>query len=206
MPIDPDKEWQYWDDKAVELSHGQRETVAATAAKWKALQTAVIAVFATVTFAGGLTTLDKLDEPYHWIALGITLAAVASALAAVWLLSAAGGGLYTKVATQPLDGLDLKRQWADEAKRTNTHLRRGQLATAVTIGLFVVGAVLVLVVGPSTGSQNYIATFTGKAPAYGTLSVSKDGTITIGAKEDGSGGQKLDASLISVTPVKASEE
>jgi hypothetical protein len=60
MPASADEEWAYWDAKATDLRRTQLSTVQGAATKWATLLTAVLGVFGTVAFAGGLTTLDKL--------------------------------------------------------------------------------------------------------------------------------------------------
>jgi hypothetical protein len=198
MPLDPDAEWKYWDDKAAELYRTQRDTVSASAAKWTALQTAILGVFTAVAFAGGLTTLDKLGEPWHWIALGITILAVLTGLTAIVLMNFAGGGLFTKVITQPLDGMKVKQDFAEAALVKNQYLRNAQKASIATVCLFIIGAFMVLIVGPADPPQHYIATFSDKGPVYGVLSVDKDHILYVG-------GQQLDKALQVLTPVSAQE-
>src|SRR5262245_39293504 len=95
MPVSPEEEWDYWDAKATELRRTQLKNVQSSATKWSALLAALLGVFGTVAFAGGLTTLDKLHDPWSTIVKVLTTAAAATAIAGIVLLAKAAGGLST---------------------------------------------------------------------------------------------------------------
>lgn len=196
MPLNTEEEWKYWDEKAVDLPHEETEAVNASAAKWQALATALLGVFGLVAFAGGLTTLDKLGEPWRTSALVMTSIAVVTAVIGLILLGIASGGLWTVLVKHPVDGLELKRLAHEHALRANKCLKYGQWFTAVTVALVLSGSMMILWAGPSENTQKYVAIFADRGPAYGELVEGPKGKLILN-------GQELGKDLVSLTPVSA---
>jgi MFS family permease len=93
MPARPEEEWAYWDEKATELRRTQLATVQTSATKWSALMVTLLGVFGTVAFAGGLTSIDKLKDPFPLIVKVATTAAAVALAFATYFFTRAGGGL-----------------------------------------------------------------------------------------------------------------
>lgn len=187
MPASPEEEWEYWDKKATELRRGELSTVESSATKWSALMAALLGVFGTVAFAGGLTTLDKLGKPWSTLAKGLTSAAAISALAAIILLSLAAGGLL--VTKQPgFTPNRLRERFATGASTSLRWLRCGQLA-ALLAGLLVLsGSAIVLWVEPKS-----------EDPIPPSLVGIVDGTAVCGKLAKSADGKKLMIGTTEVT-------
>ena len=97
----------YWESRLEQLRRGQLKAVQTTAAKWSGLMAGILGVFGTVTFAGGLTTVDKLPSPMDWVVKGVTTLAAISAVLGIWYLARAAGGLTLTDMTLP-NGNDLR--------------------------------------------------------------------------------------------------
>ena len=107
-----EQELEYWDKKATEIKRTKLTTVQASATKWAGLLTAILGVFGTATFAGGLTSIDELPSPYAGLAkTGTTLAAVFAIAAIVCLTQAAGGlNLGTKQELSAISAMQLAEE------------------------------------------------------------------------------------------------
>ncbi len=147
MSVTPEEEFDYWDAKATELRRSQLDSVRAAATKWAALMGALLGVFGTVTFAGGLRTVDMLGDPWAQIVKGLTSAAAAFAVAAIGMLSYAAGGLRISQ-EQGLTGDSVQRMFTEDTGRAMRWLgwgKKGALAAAATV---LAGSALILWVGP----------------------------------------------------------
>jgi len=143
--------------------------------------TAVLGVFGTIAFAGGLTTLDKLADPWAVLAKALTTAAAVSAVVAILLLNLAAGGLLVR----KLRGFTpnvVRDRYTTRAVETLGWLRRGQIAAAITGLLVLLGSVIVLWVGeqPSDKKAPTVVAVIGDAGVCGKLSKSVDGTLLVG--------------------------
>lgn len=133
----------YYEDRLDELRRGQLKTVQTSAGRWSALMTAVLGVFGTVAFAGGLSTVDQLAAPYDVIAKAVTTLAAATAVTAVVFLARAAGGLRLDDLVFP-SGRTLMNREARLAVEARTRLRTGQRFAVATGALVLAGSGLVL--------------------------------------------------------------
>ncbi len=133
----------YYEARLDELRRGQLRTVQASAGRWSALMTGVLGVFGTVAFAGGLSTVDKLDGPYDVVAKVLTTLAAATAVAAVVYLARASGGLRLDDLAFP-SGRALMNREVRLAAEARALLRTGRWFAAATGALVLAGSVLVL--------------------------------------------------------------
>jgi hypothetical protein len=178
MPVTEEEEWSYWDQKATELRRGQLATVQGSAGKWLAFLTALLGIFGTVAFAGGLTTIDKLGSGWDIAARTLTtLAALAAVIGIVFLTKAAGGlsvkkvGNLTSVGARDLSTSNISGNLRD--------LGKGRVAALAASALVLAGSMIVLWVGPAPQgeSQKVIAIIDGRA-ICGELG-SSEGRLTI---------------------------
>ncbi|MEA2498870.1 MAG: hypothetical protein QOH26_1275 [Actinomycetota bacterium] len=146
MPASAEEEWAYWDGKATELRRNQLETIRNAAAKWAALLTAFLGVFGTVAFAGGLTTVDKLDAGFALVAQILTTAAAIVALAGIYCFSRAGGGLSWSV-VPGLSATSLRESRTTGSKDSIRWLTWGKSFSSATAILVLGGSLLVLWAG-----------------------------------------------------------
>jgi hypothetical protein len=197
VPVSPEDDWTYWDSRATSLTRTQLAGVNASAAKWQALATSLLAVFGTVAFAGGLTTLDELSEPWGVIAQVLTTLAVASGVVGVVLLALAAGGLRVDTVTGPLDGMALRDLHERETERQASRLRAGRLAAVTTAGLVLAGSLLILWFGQPGPSDPpaFVAVFEDGA-ACGSLSLGGGGELLLA-------GRPLSDGLVSISSVDA---
>lgn len=182
MPVTPEQEWEYWDSRATELRRGQLGTVQSSATKWAALMTALLGIFGTVAFAGGLTTLDKLPNPWVGIAKVLTLVAAASAITAIVFLGVAAGGLlvsrhggFTPELVRDMNTV--------EASGALNWLRRGQMAAVLAAALVIVGSGIVLWVGEKPSNPEIpkvVAVVNGNA-ICGSLARMRNGELAVGS-------------------------
>ncbi|MEV4513307.1 hypothetical protein AB0K00_30560 [Dactylosporangium sp. NPDC049525] len=133
----------YYETRLDELRRDQLKTVQSAAGRWSALMTAVLGVFGTVAFAGGLTTIDKLAAPYDVVAKAVTTLAAVTAVTAVVHLARAAGGLRLEDLTFP-NGKALMNREARLAGEARTRLRTGRWFAVATGALVLAGSGLVL--------------------------------------------------------------
>jgi hypothetical protein len=183
----------YHEQKADQLRRDQLGTVQAAARRWSALMGALLGVFGTVAFAGGLTTLDRLAPPYDVLVRVLTTLALLGAAGAVALLARAAGGLRMRDVPLLTGAVLLERQdeWLAGAVRSLTWGRRCALGAA---GLVLGGSLLVLWTPAPPAASPLLVRFPGAAlcgrPVAGT-----DGRLTIA-------GRPLDEA-VDVVPVAA---
>ena len=143
MPASAEEEWRYWDTKATELRRSQLTTVQTAATKWSAVLTALLGVFGTVAFAGGLTTIDKLPSPWDAIAKTLTTLAVITAIIAIWVLNRAAGGLSI-AKYHGISAATTRDIHTTGAERALGLLKFGKYFAVATAALVLVGSLLVL--------------------------------------------------------------
>lgn len=181
MPATPEEEWTYWDTKATELRRTQLGTVQASATKWSALMTALLGVFGTVAFAGGLTTIDKLGHPWDRVAKILTTAAAASAVLAIVALALAAGGLL--VSRGPgLTATSVRDRQTTQLQRGLKRLHVGRLCAVLDAALVIAGSTIVLWAGEAkstSSSGTFLAVVDGKA-VCGPLTKDANGALVIG--------------------------
>lgn len=181
VPSTPKEEWEYWDKKATELRRDQLGSVQASATKWSALMTAVLGVFGTVAFAGGLTTIDKLPDPWPVIAKLLTTAAAIAAVVAIVLLTLAAGGLSI-LKTSGFTPTVVRNKYTTNAREVLRWLRRGQLAAVIAGAFVLLGSAIVLWAGqspPAKDPPTVVAVVDGTG-ICGQLSRSSDGALIVG--------------------------
>jgi hypothetical protein len=149
------------------LRRGQLKAVQSTATKWSALMGALLGVFGTVAFAGGLTTVDKLPSPADYIVKGLTTAAAIGAVLAVWFLTRAAGGLHLTDLEQP-NGRTLMAREAKLIKDSRAGLRIGKAFALATAGLVLAGSIVVLWTPEKSPDPKFLARF-GDGATCGTL-------------------------------------
>jgi len=143
VPVSPEEEWTYWDTKATELRRGQLVTIQTAATRWAALLTALLGVFGTVAFAGGLTTVDKLPGWLPWVVRALTTLAAASAVTGIVVLSMAAGGLF--VSRQPgSSATAVRRLYTTQMGAALALLNRGRAFAVAAAVLVLLGSLIVL--------------------------------------------------------------
>lgn len=145
-------EADFYEARLDELRRGQLKTVQASAGRWSALMTAVLGVFGTVAFAGGLTTIDDLAEPFDAIAKAVTTLAAAAAVVAVVYLARASGGLRLDDLAFP-NGRTLMNREAELTAAARTWLRTGRWFAAAT------GALVLWCPTATPGPSNVLVRF-----------------------------------------------
>lgn len=88
--VDPEEK-KYWQGVRLDRERKQLENVQKAASTWSALLSAVLGAFSTAAFVGGITSLDKLGDPWAAYAKVGTLIAAVCLLAAIVLASRATG-------------------------------------------------------------------------------------------------------------------
>jgi hypothetical protein len=179
MPATPEEEWAYWDAKATELRRGQLATIQATATKWSALVTALLGVFSTVAFAGGLTTVDKLADPWDTVVRAATSVAAAAAVAGIFCLARAAGGL-TLTELPGVSATAVRDRNTTNVSRALTWLRAGQAAALTAAVLVLAGSGAVLWKSKAATGPPAVLAVVGNDAVCGPLSVRDDGSLLIG--------------------------
>lgn len=169
MPVTPEEEFDYWDVKATELRRGQLESVRAAAAKWTALMSALLGVFGTVAFAGGLQTVDKLGDPWASIVKGLTSAAAVFAVCAIALLSLAAGGLRISK-QQGLTADSVRRMFTENTRQALCCLNWGKKAALLAAAIVLAGSAVILWAGSPTTPPPTILVVTRHGAYCGPLS------------------------------------
>jgi hypothetical protein len=147
MPATPEEEFDYWDAKATDLRRGQLDTVRTTATKWATLMSALLGVFGTVAFAGGLQTVDQLGDPWAQVVKGLTTFAAALAVSAILLLSLAAGGL--RIAKEPgLTADSVRKMFTENTGGALGLLGWGKKAAVTAAAAVLSGSALILWIGP----------------------------------------------------------
>jgi hypothetical protein len=143
MPATEEQEWKYWDDEATKLRRSQLKTVQTSATKWSALLTALLGVFGTVAFAGGLSSIDELKSPWATTAKIITTVAAGLAVIAIVCMSYAAGGLRL-TAIGSLGGPFLKRRSTALTHKSLILLNLGRICAVLSAAAVLAGSFMVL--------------------------------------------------------------
>lgn len=163
MPVTPEEEWTYWDDRATELRRGEMQTVQKAATAWGSLFGALVGVFGAVTLAGGLTTIDELQSPWDSFVKGATLAAITLALVTIYLAARAGGGLSPGLVRE-LDAASLEVRMSRAAERGIATLRWVKMTGTAVVVLLIAASFTVVLAGRQTQpAPTVIAVVNGKA-------------------------------------------
>jgi hypothetical protein len=183
MPASLDEEWTYWDGKATEVRRTQQQTVAKSAENWSTLLTALLGVAGTVTFVGGLATIDKLPARCaFWTKVMISVAGLLTVGAIVCFAVASGGLLLKKrksISAWPVR--DAATQGAKSALKWSNWGRLAALGAAL---LVLAGSAIVLW-NTETGQKAQpptVLAVTGDRAVCGALQIGTDGRLTIGGQ------------------------
>jgi hypothetical protein len=162
MPPTAQENFAYWDDQLTTMIRTQLTTVQQAATGWRTLFGALLGIFTSVAFAGGITTIDKLASPWSDVVKYGTLAAVLAAALATFWSNQASQSLSPEV-TSHLDANYLRTQTNEQAATSLKRLNRAKISGALAIGVVLVGSALVLLVGPAASpSTSALATVNGK--------------------------------------------
>jgi hypothetical protein len=173
-------EESYWRTQAASIRHDELATVRKAADTWTTLLTAVLGVFGTVAFAGGLPALEDLNDTLQFIVKVVTAAAVVCAVIATVYASKASG-TSTKTTN------NTSWQGVQKAARDNAVAARTQLAKAKRWGiaaaaLVLGGSLLILFAGsakPDPAAPSVIANVNGTI-ACGPLTKASNGALSAG--------------------------
>ncbi|MCA1702380.1 MAG: hypothetical protein LC808_03575 [Actinobacteria bacterium] len=181
MPPTPEQEWEYWDTKGTELRHGQLDTVQKAAANWTALFGASLGIFGTVAFAGGLTTVDALADPWEVIVKVATTVAVLLALVATYFGAKASQALSPKQASS-LDATALMQRAEAAAHESLASLKVAKVTGTAAAALVLLGSATVLWLGQDqkpAEPPTAVVVVEGKS-ACGQLTKAVDGSLVVG--------------------------
>lgn len=143
MPLTPEEEWAHWDAKLIELRHGQLKTVQDAAAGWAKLFAAVLGIYGTVAFAGGLTSLDKLAAPFDTIARIATFLAAVAALLATWWATLASQDLEPEERAAT-DANSLRAATEVAVRSSLRDLRKAKKAGYAAAAIVLAGSTMIL--------------------------------------------------------------
>jgi hypothetical protein len=153
-------ETEYWSQKLADAQRGQLDTVASAATAWTALLGSLLGVFGLVTFAGGLTAIDDLPEPWASGAKWLTI--VAAALLATATLAA--GVASQKLSPKTQEGMSwqtFKTETQARAKDGLAWLRLVKVTAVITALVVLVGSSIVLFVDAGPSTQKFVAVVDG---------------------------------------------
>lgn len=188
-------EEEFWSQQVIEGRRGQLENVRKSATTWSGLFGAVLGVFGTVAFAGGLTALEDLPGEYASPVRVMTIAAAALALAATVLSGWAAG--YPMKPTNDNTWQGLRNTTNDRAETARVELLVAKSLGFLAAVLVLVGSSLVLFIDkdtPAPKPPTVVAVVDGSA-VCGTLSITSDGAEI--------GGKPLSGAVTSFTIVAA---
>jgi hypothetical protein len=173
-------EYAIWKEKLDKLQSGGLETNQSAGTGWSTMLGAVLGVFGTVAFVGGLPTLDKLAEPWRQIAK------IATLVAFVLLLLAT---IYANLAARSMTARRLTITTPDELKSSSELAAKASAEDLRWAKRF--GTLAALLILGSTVALFWI----GEAPKPSeppTLLVSANGTSACGKLESSNGGLVVD--------------
>lgn len=142
-----DENEKYWREEVKKSTRGELETVRKAAVGWSTLFAAALGIYGTVTFAGGLTGLDDLDETYRPLVIGATIVAAGFALAATILAGLAAGPSASKSDSEAWQ--DFENSNRTMASTAFLQLRLAKIGGLIAAATVLVGATFTLVVGPA---------------------------------------------------------
>ena len=64
MPTTKAEDDDYWDNQVTEMIRGELAAALSAATAWKNLFAALLGIFTAAAFAGGITTVSKLPDPW----------------------------------------------------------------------------------------------------------------------------------------------
>ena len=170
----------FWRAQATAAKHQELENVRKAATAWTALFTAVVGVFSTVAFAGGLPALDDLDPTWQDPVKYATVVALALALTATILAGIATGP--SAKTTDDSSWKGTRNRARDAARNARTQLRISKFLGAVAAAVILGGSVAIFFAGataPKAKLPSLIAVVGGKA-VCGPLTKGSDGQAKVG--------------------------
>jgi hypothetical protein len=184
-------EEEFWTQQVIEGRRDQLANVRKSATAWSGLFGAVLAVFGTVAFAGGLTALEDLPSQHASLVRVMTMAAAVLALGA------------TVSSGYPISPTN-DNTWQGRRNTTNARAETARVELLIAKSLGFLAAVLVLVGSslvlftdkdtPAPKPPTVVAVVDGSA-VCGTLSITSDGATV--------GGTPLSGAVTSFTVVTA---
>lgn len=192
----PAEESKYWRTKSETLRRTQLETIQKAATGWSALLGALLGIFGAAAFAGGLTTIDKLAEPWATVAKGLTVAAALAGITATYRAAQAAGSLSPGPSNE-LDSDSIRERSTAAANTAFMRLRSAKFFTVIAAALVFIGSGIVLFAGEASTTKEpptVVAVVAGTA-ACGAIS-EEDGVLVVD-------GTPLAAEVESITVVEA---
>ena len=180
MPVSWRKELEYWEGKVAEIRRGQVATVRSSATRWAALLTALLGVFSAVAFAGGLNTIDKLDEPWATVVKLLTSVAAGTAVLSIVLLNIVAGGLRLQLQKSALTALQLAEEETQPTSRMLSQLWWGRILAVVTAAFVLGGSILVLWAPPAAAPVQALFARFSDGSECGKPTVAESGELMLG--------------------------
>ncbi|MEO6997201.1 MAG: hypothetical protein ABI112_03880 [Terracoccus sp.] len=188
-------EVEFWKQQVLTRNRDQLTTVSKAATAWSALFTGALGLFGTVAFAGGLTAVHRVDDPWSGVVKTATLVAVVLALAATVLAGLASGASVSVTNDSTWDG---QRDWVkSQAARAYGRLRLAKRFGGAAAAALLFGSTVVLFAGEAVPSL----------PSAPTVVVVIDGRAVCGPLTSTASGLAVGGTLLtkvsSVTVVDA---
>lgn len=184
-------EEEYWTQVVLDRDRKQLENVQKAATTWSALLAAVLGVLSTAAFAGGITSLDKLGEPWATVAKVSTLLAAVCLLFSVVYASKASG--TTKTGLVPHEGwTDARMKAPGRATAAADNLNYAKFFGGAAAVIILTGSTIAFVAGEKEAAPD-------KVPKVVAV---VDGSAVCGQlKADGSSLKAGDTTLTSVQSI-----
>lgn len=169
----------YWREEVDKARRGQLELVRRAATGWSALFAAVLGVFGTVSFAGGLTGVEDLGGSSEWVIRAVTVVAALLALAATVLAGVAAGPKPEPSASE--DWHDMRDATTALAWRSLALLKAAKWCGAGAAALVFLGSAYVVLAGKAEAEPEAptVLVVVDGTVACGALSESDDGSLTV---------------------------
>jgi hypothetical protein len=173
-----EEDYEYWEDKVTALQRTQLDTVNAAATAWRTLFGALLGIFTAVAFAGGLTTIDNLAQPWDSIMKVATLVALVLAIGATYFANRASGSISVELIHNQ-DPLYLRNRTANLAAEARTNLGRAKPLGVLAVGIVIAGSAIVLLIGPAKPGAPDVLLVQGGQATCGSLA-RQSGRLTVG--------------------------
>ena len=167
------EEVEFWKQQVLTRNRDQLATVSKAATAWSALFTAVLGVFSTAAFAGGLTAVDRLEGPWAGVVKGATLLAVLLALAATVFAGLASGASASVTNDSTWDG---QRDWVkSQATRAFERLQLAKRFGVAAGSVVLLGSAGVLLAGEADPQAPTVVVVVGGRALCGPLTTTGNG-------------------------------
>lgn len=173
-------EEEFWRQQVLEGRRTQLEAVRKAATSWSELFAAVLSLFGTVTFAGGLASLEDLEEGLQTPVKLATLAAALLMLSATVLAGLASGHSAATTSDNTWQGMRTStNKRADRAREFLSYAKICGLGAGVIVLL---GSAVILLAGeaaaPAKTAPTVVAIVDGEA-VCGALKAGSDGALMV---------------------------